>query len=140
MKKNTKNSKYTEIITEASTSAKELASAACASCAPRVTTVETAQTSAEASAAAEACPFHIGIDVGSTTVKLAVLNNDNEILWAVYRRHHADVRATIVEVLEEAARAADPVTGERLGDVPMTIAITGSGGLLLAQWLGVTFV
>ena len=40
MKKNTKNSKYTEIITEASTSAKELASAACASCAPRVTTVE----------------------------------------------------------------------------------------------------
>ena len=99
MKKNTKNSKYTEIITEASTSAKELASAACASCAPRVTTVETAQTSAEASAAAEACPFHIGIDVGSTTVKLAVLNNDNEILWAVYRRHHADVRATIVEAV-----------------------------------------
>ena len=105
MKKNAKNSKYTEIITEASTSAKELASAACASCAPRVTTVETAQTSAEASAAAEACPFHIGIDVGSTTVKLAVLDNDNEILWAVYRRHHADVRATIVEVLREAAAA-----------------------------------
>ena len=132
MKKNTKNSKYTEIITEASTSAKELASAACASCAPRVTTVETAQTSAEASAAAEACPFHIGIDVGSTTVKLAVLNNDNEILWAVYRRHHADVRATIVEVLREAA-AAYP-------DETMTIAITGSGGLLLSQWLDVTFV
>ena len=41
-------------------------------------------------------------------MKLAVLNNDNEILWAVYRRHHADVRATIVEVLREAA-AADPV-------------------------------
>ena len=132
MKKNAKNSKYTEIITEASTSAKELASAACASCAPRVTTVETAQTSAEASAAAEACPFHIGIDVGSTTVKLAVLNNDNEILWAVYRRHHADVRATIVEVLREAA-AAYP-------DETMTIAITGSGGLLLSQWLDVTFV
>ena len=49
--------------------------------------------------------LHIGIDVGSTTVKLAVLNNDNEILWAVYRRHHADVRATIVEVLREAAAA-----------------------------------
>ena len=132
MKKNTKNSKYTEIITEASTSAKELASAACASCAPRVTTVETAQTSAEASAAAEACPFHIGIDVGSTTVKLAVLDNDNEILWAVYRRHHADVRATIVEVLREAAAAYPNET--------MTIAITGSGGLLLSQWLDVTFV
>ena len=132
MKKNAKNSKYTEIITEASTSAKELASAACASCAPRVTTVETAQTSAEASAAAEACPFHIGIDVGSTTVKLAILDDADQIRYAVYRRHHADVRATIVEVLSEAARD--------FGDKRMTIAITGSGGLLLAQWLGIEFV
>ena len=49
--------------------------------------------------------MHIGIDVGSTTVKLAILNDQNEILWSVYRRHHADVRATIVEVLEEAAAA-----------------------------------
>ena len=52
--------------------------------------------------------------------------------FAVYRRHHADVRATIVEVLEEAAVDFGP---ER-----MTIAITGSGGLLLAQWLGIEFV
>uniref|UniRef100_A0A7C9JNG9 CoA activase n=1 Tax=Muribaculaceae bacterium Z82 TaxID=2304548 RepID=A0A7C9JNG9_9BACT len=82
----------------------------------------------------------LGIDVGSTTVKVAVLDERNEVRYAVYRRHHADVRATIVEVLEEAAAASDPVTGERLGEVPMTIAITGSGGLLLAQWLGVSFV
>ena len=50
----------------------------------------------------------------------------------MYRRHHADVRATIVEVLREAA-AAYP-------DETMTIAITGSGGLLLSQWLDVAFV
>ncbi len=133
-----KNSKYTEIITEASTSvpAGEAASAPCASCTPRVTTVDAAQVNAaevaEARATAAACPFHIGIDVGSTTVKLAVLNNDNEILWAVYRRHHADVRATIVEVLREAAEAYP--------SEEMTIAITGSGGLLLSQWLSVAFV
>ena len=48
-------------------------------------------------------PLRIGIDVGSTTVKLAVLDTANDIEWAVYRRHHADVRATIVEVLQEAA-------------------------------------
>ena len=42
MKKNAKNGKYTEIITEASTSVKEPAPAACASCAPRITTVEEA--------------------------------------------------------------------------------------------------
>ena len=95
---------------------------------------------AEAAAPAGEGRLSLGIDVGSTTVKVAVLDERNEVRYAVYRRHHADVRATIVEVLEEAARAADPVTGERLGDVPMTIAITGSGGLLLAQWLGVTFV
>ncbi len=76
--------------------------------------------------------LHLGIDVGSTTVKLAVLDERDDILWAVYRRHHADVRATILEVLREAA-AEFP---ERL----MTIAITGSGGLLLAQWLNVVFV
>ena len=76
--------------------------------------------------------LHIGIDVGSTTVKLAILDNTNNVRFAVYRRHHADVRATIVEVLEEAAVA--------YGDEPMTIAITGSGGLLLAQWLSLEFV
>ena len=76
--------------------------------------------------------LHIGIDVGSTTVKLAILDEAHEVKFSVYRRHHADVRATIVEVLSEAA--AD------FGADRMTIAITGSGGLLLAQWLGIEFV
>ena len=87
---------------------------------------------ANESRTAEAGTLRIGIDVGSTTVKLAVLGGKNEIEWAVYQRHHADVRATIVEVLQQAA--------ERFGDERMTIAITGSGGLLLAQWLGIPFV
>ncbi len=139
-----KKNKYTEVITEASVKRGELSAeeqaalkGGCASCAPRVATVaenqaNTAEAAAQARAAAAACSYHIGIDVGSTTVKLAVLNNDHDILWAVYRRHHADVRATIVEVLREAAEAYPSET--------MTIAITGSGGLLLSQWLGVAFV
>ena len=81
---------------------------------------------------AEKVDLHLGIDVGSTTVKLAVLDRANEVKWAVYRRHHADVRATIVEVLREAAEVY-PVEC-------MTIAITGSGGLLLSQWLDIEFV
>ena len=40
--------------------------------------------------------LHIGIDVGSTTVKLAILDDAHEVRYAVYQRHHADVRATIV--------------------------------------------
>ena len=82
--------------------------------------------------ALEASPLRLGIDVGSTTVKLAVLDNAGEAKWAVYRRHHADVRATIVEVLKEAA--------EQFPSERMTIAITGSGGLLLSQWLDIAFV
>lgn len=76
--------------------------------------------------------LHIGIDVGSTTVKLAILDNESKVKHSVYRRHHADVRATVIEVLEEAAA--------KFGDLPMSIAITGSGGLLLAQWLNIEFV
>lgn len=76
--------------------------------------------------------LHIGIDVGSTTVKLAVLDDNNDVLWSVYQRHHADVRATVIEVMRK-AQSAYPNT-------PMTIAITGSGGLLLSQWLGVRFI
>ena len=83
-------------------------------------------------AATEVAPLRIGIDVGSTTVKLAVLDADDKVLYSVYQRHHSDVRATVTEVLEKAA--------EQFGDNETTIAITGSGGLLLAKWLGVPFV
>ena len=55
--------------------------------------------------------LHIGIDVGSTTVKLAILDEDRDVKFSVYRRHHADVRATIVEVLAEAAKAQDAAGG-----------------------------
>ena len=77
-------------------------------------------------------PLRIGIDVGSTTVKLAILDENNQLLWSVYQRHHSDVRAAVTEVLEKAA--------VEYGSRKMTIAITGSGGLLLAQWLNVVFV
>ena len=74
-----------------------------------------------------------GIDVGSTTVKLAILDKEDNVLWSIYQRHHSDVRATIGQVLEAAAQAG-------YGEKEMSIAITGSGGLLLAKWLGVEFV
>ena len=76
--------------------------------------------------------LHLGIDVGSTTVKVAVLDNENRIVFAIYRRHHADVRATVLEVLREAA--------QQFPDSEVSVAITGSGGLLLSQWLGLEFV
>ena len=76
--------------------------------------------------------LHLGIDVGSTTVKLAVLNDDNAIVYAKYQRHHTDVRACARDLFAGAVGL--------LKNQPMTCAITGSGGLLLSQWLGLEFV
>ena len=76
--------------------------------------------------------LHLGIDVGSTTVKLAVLNDDNNIVYAKYQRHHTDVRACARDLFVGASGL--------LKNLPMTCAITGSGGLLLSQWLGLEFV
>ncbi len=76
--------------------------------------------------------LHLGIDVGSTTVKLAVLNDENQIVYAKYQRHHTDVRACARDLFVQAEKV--------LGEAKMTAAITGSGGLLLSQWLGLEFV
>lgn len=76
--------------------------------------------------------LHLGIDVGSTTVKLAVLNSANQIVYAKYQRHHTDVRACARDLFVGAASV--------LPEARMTCAITGSGGLLLSQWLGLEFV
>ena len=76
--------------------------------------------------------LHLGIDVGSTTVKLAVLDDENRIVYAKYQRHHTDVRACARDLFVQAAKV--------LPDAQMTAAITGSGGLLLSQWLGLEFV
>ncbi len=76
--------------------------------------------------------LRLGIDVGSTTVKLAVIDENDNLIYANYERHHTDVKATAKEVFRKAQKA--------LGDVPMRVSITGSGGMLLAQWLNVEFV
>lgn len=73
----------------------------------------------------------LGLDIGSTTVKAVVLDGE-EIVHADYRRHHADVRG-------EVRRLIDSLT-EHVGDSPMTVGITGSGGLQVAQMMGASFV
>ena len=76
--------------------------------------------------------LRLGIDVGSTTVKVAVIDDQDRIVYANYQRHHTDIRAT-AKGLFERARAV-------VGDAPMRVSITGSGGLLLAKWLDLEFV
>ena len=76
--------------------------------------------------------FTLGIDIGSTTGKIAILDPDHKLLFADYRRHHADIRGTLHDLLAEAM--------QELGDCTIHPVITGSGGLTLANYLSVPFV
>ena len=76
--------------------------------------------------------FHIGLDVGSTTVKIAVLDPDGMLVYSKYQRHFSDIRKTIYDVLSEVLRA--------FVGCQATVMITGSGGMLAAQWMGLDFV
>ena len=76
--------------------------------------------------------YKLGIDIGSTTVKVALLNEEDELLFADYKRHFANIRETLTDLLT-AAREAH-------GDLSVAPMITGSGGLTLAKHLDIPFV
>ena len=73
----------------------------------------------------------LGIDIGSTTVKVALLDSKNTLLFADYRRHFANIRETLHALVEEAR--------EKAGDMDVYPMITGSGGLTLAKALDIPF-
>ncbi len=76
--------------------------------------------------------LHIGIDIGSTTVKIAVLNHAKQCLHACYVRHYTDIRQKVWDLLQNAY--------EIFGDRQITMAITGSGGIALADYLHIPFL
>ncbi|MCH5338308.1 MAG: 2-hydroxyacyl-CoA dehydratase [Acetatifactor sp.] len=73
----------------------------------------------------------LGIDIGSTTVKIAILDQDHNILFSDYERHYANIRETLSALLQKAY--------SQLGNMTLHPMITGSGGLTLANHLGVPF-
>lgn len=46
--------------------------------------------------------YKIGLDIGSTTVKLVVLNNENILIYSKYKRHFSDIRSTIIDLIKNA--------------------------------------
>ena len=44
----------------------------------------------------------LGIDIGSTTVKIAILNEENQMLFSDYERHFANIRETLASLLSKA--------------------------------------
>lgn len=76
--------------------------------------------------------YTLGIDIGSTTVKIALLDSEHNIVFSDYKRHFANIQETLSDLLQEAVKVS--------GNVTLHPVITGSGGLTLAKHLEVPFV
>ena len=75
--------------------------------------------------------MRLGIDVGSTTVKLVLLDSDNNILYSRYERHMSNVFETVARLLQDLYA--------KYPDAEMKAVITGSGGLSLSRLLEIPF-
>lgn len=76
--------------------------------------------------------FYGGIDIGSTTVKLVILDQDGTMLFGDYRRHHAHTQQTLKDLLVDAQN--------QLGTFRLHAGITGSGSINLGKAMDLPFV
>ncbi len=74
--------------------------------------------------------YKIGLDVGSTTIKVAVLDSENQLVYSSYNRHYSDIRKTIYTSLIDVVKQYDE----------FTLMVTGSGGISVSEWLGIPFI
>ena len=84
-------------------------------------------------------PVRVGIDVGSTTVKVAILDDDDKLIYGDYQRHRADIRSTIINVVNKALDFLEKKSSAGANQT-LTIKVTGSGGLSVSQWLNIPFI
>ena len=82
-------------------------------------------------------PIRIGIDVGSTTVKVVCLDQNDKVIYGDYQRHRADIRNTIITVVTKALEEVEKKLGE---NNTVSVKVTGSGGLSVSQWLNIPFI
>ena len=75
--------------------------------------------------------YNLGIDIGSTTMKVALLDDTHRLLFRDYRRHNADVPNTARRIMRS--------LHERMGECDLRMVVTGSVGMGFAERLGLTF-
>lgn len=75
--------------------------------------------------------YKLGIDVGSTTIKVVALDSYNKVIYNDYRRHFSNIKNTLIDSLEECFK--------KIGNFDLKITVTGSGGIGVAQWLQCNF-
>ena len=76
--------------------------------------------------------LHTGLDIGSTTCKVVVIDDNDNVIYSEYTRHFSDVKKTVSEIIERCYK--------KFKYDSTTIAITGSGGLMAHKLLGAEFV
>ena len=76
--------------------------------------------------------LRLGVDIGSTTAKVVILNGDKELLFSSYRRHNAETVQTLQSILTEAK--------EQLGDVKVDVLVTGSAGMGVCERFSLPFI
>ena len=77
---------------------------------------------------------YIGLDIGSTTVKLIILDPSLRILFGRYQRHMSNVRSTVAMLFREALGSG------AIPDGNLSMSVTGSGAIALSRELGIPFV
>lgn len=76
--------------------------------------------------------YYMGIDVGSTTIKIYITDQDDNCIYSKYERHYSDIQATIKTLINDVKN--------QFGNLEITAVMTGSGGLSLSECLDVEFV
>ena len=77
-------------------------------------------------------PHKLGIDIGSTTAKIVILNSAGEMVFSDYRRHNAETLATLQAILQEAM--------QKLGNFKADVLVTGSAGMGIAEKYELPFI
>ncbi len=76
--------------------------------------------------------FNIGLDAGSTTLKVVVTDSEGEIVYTDYVRHHADIQGTLLASLENLKH--------KMSNLPIRMQVTGSAGMGLSERFGLPFI
>ncbi|WP_326911026.1 acyl-CoA dehydratase activase-related protein [Sedimentibacter sp. MB31-C6] len=76
--------------------------------------------------------YLVGLDIGSTTVKIAVIDNKGKTIHKQYKRHYSDIKNTVTEIINNSYLC--------LKDSMINISVTGSGAIDVSKYLNIPFV
>ncbi len=76
--------------------------------------------------------MHIGLDVGSTTVKIAILDEKDNLVFSSYQRHFSDVQHTVSNLLQKIY--------SQFRNEKVTMNVTGSSGMSTSEQIGIPFI